>query len=237
MSSNAGPCVSSSRPRSRRIKTSLAVLVSGGLDSAILVGEALRNQATVHPLYVRTGLYWEKTESHHLQQYLAAISTPDLQPLQILDLPVADLYGDHWSITARDVPDACSRDEAVYLPGRNVLLLAKAILWCHLNRVPAVALGSLHSNPFPDATPAFFNAYQNAVNQAVGGLVQVSRPYKGLSKLEVMRRGRHLPLELTFSCLQPAGSQHCGRCNKCEERRLAFADAGMEDRTAYDSMR
>ena len=96
-----------------------------------------------------------------------------------------------------------------------------------------MVLGSLHSNPFPDATPAFFTAYQDAVNQAVGGLVQVSRPYKGLSKTEVMHRGRRLPLELTFSCLQPKSMLHCGDCNKCEDHRLAFANARMEDRTTY----
>lgn len=207
--------------------------MSGGLDSAILVGEALRHCATVHPLYVRTGLYWEEAELHHLHRFLAAVSRPRLRALQILEMPVADLYGDHWSLTGRGVPDADSRDEAVYLPGRNVLLLSKGLLWCHLRGVPAVALGSLEPNPFPDATPAFFGTFQGVVNQAVGGQVQVSRPYKGLSKTEVMVRGRRLPLELTFSCLQPRRFLHCGECNKCNERRVAFAQAGLEDQTAY----
>src|SRR5207244_311258 len=100
--------------------------------------------------------------------------------------------------TGRGVPGADTADEAVFLPGRNVLLLSKAILWCHLRGVPAVALAPLESNPFPDATPAFFTAYQDVVNQAVGGSVRVLRPYLGLHKTEVMRRGRELPLGLTF---------------------------------------
>jgi len=62
----------------------------------------------------------------------------------------------------------------------------------------------------------------------------VLRPYLGLAKAEVMGRGRDLPLGLTFSCLRPAGGRHCGACNKCAERRRAFADAGMTDPTAYD---
>jgi 7-cyano-7-deazaguanine synthase len=213
----------------------LAVLVSGGLDSAILLGEMARERAAVHPLFVGQGLYWEADELKHLRPFLDAIRTPALQPLQVLEMPVRDLYGKHWSITGRDVPDADSPDAAVFLPGRNVLLLAKAMLWCHLHKVPAVALAPLSSNPFPDATPGFFDAYQDIVNPAIGGAVRVLRPYAGLTKAEVMRRGIGLPLELTFSCIRPVDGMHCGTCNKCAERRRAFAAAGMVDSTEYGS--
>lgn len=213
----------------------MAVLVSGGLDSAILVGEALQGYRSVHPLYVRNGLYWEVAEQRHLQRYLEAIRAPGLRPLSVLEMPVADVYGPHWSITGWEVPGAETPDDAVFLPGRNVLLLGKAMLWCHLHDVPAVALAPLQSNPFPDATPAFFNAFQEIVNTAVGGSVRVLRPYLGLSKTEVMQRGRGLPLGLTFSCLRPVEDRHCGRCNKCAERRHAFAGAGMRDPTEYVS--
>lgn len=212
----------------------LAVLVSGGLDSAVLLGEALRDAAAVHPLYVRHGLSWESAELDHLRRFLDAVACPALRPLRLLEMPVADLYGGHWSVTGRGVPDADSPDEAVFLPGRNVLLLAKAMLWCHLHAVPAVALAPLEGNPFPDATPAFFAAYQDVVDRGIGGAVRVLRPYAGLTKVEVLRRGRDLPLGRTFSCIRPAGGRHCGRCNKCAERRRAFADAGLADPTEYD---
>ena len=210
-----------------------AVLVSGGLDSAILLGESLGRLEAVHPLYVRQGLFWEKVELAYLRRFCEAIQAPGLQPRVILDLPVADLYGTHWSITGQGVPDAQSPDEAVFLPGRNLLLLNKALLWCHLRQVPALALGVLGSNPFPDATEAFFAGYQKVVHQALGGRVEVRRPYAGLSKTEVMHRGRNLPLGLTFSCIHPGNGRHCGRCNKCAERRRAFADAGRDDPTEY----
>src|SRR5262245_63911831 len=111
---------------------SLAVLISGGLDSAILLGDALRRHDAVHPIYIRCGLSWEADEFAHLQRFLQAVRCPALKPLVILDQPVADLYGPHWSITGQGVPPAGTPDEAVFLPGRNVLLLAKAILWCNL---------------------------------------------------------------------------------------------------------
>ena len=148
-------------------------------------------------------------------------------------MPVVDLYGDHWSLGGPDVPDGDSRDEAVYLPGRNVLLLGKAMLWCHLRGVPAVALGTLGGNPFADASDRFVSGLQRAVNLAMGGAVRVCRPFAGLTKSEVMRRGQHLPLHLTFSCLAPTTGVHCGRCNKCAERQRAFASVAVADPTVY----
>jgi 7-cyano-7-deazaguanine synthase len=217
---------------------SLAILISGGLDSAILLGEMLVQHLAVYPLYVRFGLYWEAAELRLLRQFLERLErtkNQSLQPLHMLDLPVADVYGDHWSLTGRNVPNAASADDAVFLPGRNVLLLAKSILWCHQQGIHKVALATLRANPFSDATPAFFNAYQAVVNQAIGGCVQVLRPYAALSKTEVMQRGRGLPLELTFSCIRPMAGGHCGRCNKCAERRQAFTAASLEDRTEYNA--
>jgi 7-cyano-7-deazaguanine synthase len=210
-------------------------LISGGLDSAILLGDALRRGATVFPLFVRCGLAWEAVELAYLLRYLEALPGPGLRPLTILEQPVADVYGEHWSITGRSVPAASDPDEEVFLPGRNVLLLAKPLLWCHRHGVPAVALGSLQSNPFPDATAAFFVAMQDVVNLAVQGEVRVLLPFGGMSKTAVMRLGAGLPLAETFSCISPIEEIHCGRCNKCGERRRAFADAHLEDPTQYAS--
>ncbi|MFO0929524.1 MAG: 7-cyano-7-deazaguanine synthase [Gemmataceae bacterium] len=215
----------------------LAVLASGGLDSAILLAEACREHPAVFPLYVRFGLVWEEVELAHLRRFLDAVAGPRLRALTVLSLPVRDLYGEHWSLTGRDVPAADTPDEAVFLPGRNVLLLAKGLLWCHLNGVPAVALAPLGSNPFPDATPEFFRAYQDVVNRAVGGAVRVVRPYAALHKLDVLRRGAGLPLGWTFSCIRPVDGLHCGACNKCGERQAGFRAAGMADPTVYHQRR
>jgi 7-cyano-7-deazaguanine synthase len=48
-----------------------------------------------------------------------------------------------------------------------------------------------------------------------------------------MREGEHFPIDLTFSCIAPVGDLHCGRCNKCAERKHAFAAAGIVDQTEY----
>ncbi|MCI0379291.1 MAG: 7-cyano-7-deazaguanine synthase [Gemmataceae bacterium] len=212
---------------------SFAVLISGGLDSAILLGDALSREASVFPLYIRCGLAWEAVEEEYLRRYLDALARPALRPLTVLQQPVADLYGRHWSLSGSGVPDAATPDEAVFLPGRNLLLLGKALLWCHLNDVAKIALGTLASNPFPDATPAFFSLMQAVANQAVAGKVHIVLPFAAMKKTQVMWLGKDLPLEHTFSCIEPRGKRHCGQCNKCAERRQAFLDAGMTDPTAY----
>jgi 7-cyano-7-deazaguanine synthase len=217
----------------QRHDRSLAVLVSGGLDSAILLGESLGVHDTVQPVYVREGLHWERAELEHLRRFLGALRSPALRPLKVLEQPVGDLMPGHWSVTGSDVPDAEAPDEAVFLPARNVLLLAKAMLWCHLEGVPRLALATLRSNPFPDATPDFFRAFQEVVNRGTRSRVEVVRPYGHLGKAEVMKRGAHLPLRLTISCIRPEEGGHCGRCNKCHERQEAFRKAGMADPTRY----
>jgi len=215
--------------------TPLAVLVSGGLDSCILLGEALRVYPAVHPICIRTGAVWEAVEHQHLSRFLKAMAAPNLRPLVQLAMPVNDLYGDHWSLTGTNVPDADSPDEAVMLPGRNVILLAKALIWCHLNGVNELATAPLASNPFPDATPEFYDGFAAVVSRSLGGTLNILRPYAAmnLGKRDVIRRAAAMPLRYTFSCIAPVNGAHCGRCNKCAERRHGFAEAGVNDPTEY----
>lgn len=215
---------------------SLAVLVSGGLDSAVLLGEALEIYRTVVPIYVRAGSAWEEIEFAYLQRFLAAVACDRLRPVVQLKTPVDDLYGNHWSLTGEGVPDEKSADEAVFLPGRNIILLAKPLIWCHLHDVPEIATAPLAGNPFADATPEFYRAMAGAVNIALTGRVSILRPYQHLHKVDVIRRGKGMPLQHTFSCIRPTPEgDHCGRCNKCAERQAAFAEAGIADPTQYAS--
>jgi 7-cyano-7-deazaguanine synthase len=213
----------------------LAVLVSGGLDSAVLVGLAARQHAQVVPIYVQAGLQWETVELAHLHRFLHDLADPQVQPLVTLAQPVQDLYGQHWSISGQAVPDALAPDEDFFLPGRNALLLLKALLWCHLNNVPGIALATLAANPFPDATPAFFAQFAAAVNSAVNGRVRVYCPLAGRTKAEVVQMGRAMPLVHTLSCARPLAGGHCGVCGKCAERGRSFVAAGVPDPTVYQS--
>jgi 7-cyano-7-deazaguanine synthase len=211
----------------------VAALVSGGADSAVLAVDLLRRFDRVFPIYVRFGLRWESVELAGLRAFLRAVARPGLMPLSLLDEPVADVYGEHWSTGAGGVPDEESPDEAVYLPGRTLLLTAKAAVWCRLRGISTLAIGTLVGNPFPDSTPGFDRDLEAVLARALGGRFRLIRPFAGLDKADVLGRGVGLPLWLTFSCLQPADGRHCGRCNKCAERRRGFREQGRVDRTAY----
>jgi 7-cyano-7-deazaguanine synthase len=217
----------------RDSKTTLAILFSAGLDSSILLAHLLAAGHRIQPLYVECDLYWQREELRWARRFLQAVDGPGLKPLVVLKLPLADLYDDHWSVTGRGVPPADTPDVAVYLPGRNPLLMIKAHVWCRLHGVPRLALGALKSNPFADATDEFFGQFEGAMDRAVSGHVDLVRPFATLDKHQVMQLGRHAPLELTFSCLAPRDSLHCGTCNKCAERQQAFRSAGMADPTRY----
>jgi len=212
------------------------VLVSGGLDSAVALAEVARDRGPVAPVYVRSGLAWERAEMYWLERFLQTLPAGSADPLVVLELPVADLYGDHWSVTGARAPDADSPDEAVYLPGRNILLLAKAGVFAAAEGCGSIVMGPLSTSPFPDATPAFFEAMGTALGIGMGrpGAIPIETPLTGLTKPEVVRRGAGLRLDLTFSCLTPSAEhRHCGDCNKCAERRRGFAGAGINDPTEY----
>lgn len=191
-----------------------------------MLAELARRYRRVHPVFVRQDFIWEATELCHLRRFLRCIPH---EPLTILHLPARDLYGEHWSLTGRHVPGARTPDAAVRLPGRNLLLLSKVAVFCAQMRIPVIAIGSLGHNPFTDATPEFFRDFTKLAG------VRVVAPFRQLTKPQVIRRGRHLPLRLSFSCLSPRRGLHCGKCNKCAERLRAFRQAGIADPTRYAS--
>lgn len=212
------------------------MLVSGGLDSAVALAEAARDRGPVVPVYVRSGLAWERAEMYWLERFLQTLREGGAEPLVVLDVPVADLYGDHWSVTGERPPGGDTPDEAVYLPGRNILLLSKTGVFAVGAGCGSIVMGPLATSPFPDATAAFFAAMGRALGEGMGidGSLPIETPLAGLTKPDVVRRGAHLRLDLTFSCLDPAGDhRHCGICNKCAERKRGFAEAGVEDPTEY----
>jgi 7-cyano-7-deazaguanine synthase len=203
------------------------------VDSAILVADQAGQGTEVHPVYIRFGLAWEQIEEAHLRRFLDALPDRDgIRPLTVLDLPIADVYGAHWSVSGENTPDDTTPDEAVYLPGRNLLLLAKTTIWCALHGIGKIALGTLQGNPFTDSKPDFLSGLAGLASVALSHQIEVVTPFSGLTKAEVLMLGRTLPLGHTFSCVAPVGDHHCQNCNKCAERRKAFAEAGIEDGTS-----
>lgn len=209
------------------------MLVSGGADSCILLHELAKKFHTVFPVYVRCGLRWEKTELSWLKKFFKKSHVKQFQPLTVLSLPLKDVYKNHWGVSGKNVPGFHSRDEEVYIPGRNLLLLSKVSIFCATNNIPYIAMGQLKGNPFSDSTPAFFRQFEILAKEALQVRVKILTPFLSRTKSQILKKWKHLPLELTFSCLNPRGNRHCGDCNKCAERKKSFAESHIPDKTNY----
>lgn len=212
------------------------VLLSGGLDSALLLALAAR-QGDVTPVHVRCGYAWEDTEAAYITRLLAWDALSAIAPLRTLHIDMRDVMpAGHWALTGR-APAYATADEEVYLDGRNVTLIAKAAVLAARVKADAIALGLLKGNPFPDATPEFLTALARAVSLGLAHDIRIETPLAAWSKADVVREAARvgLPFELTISCMSPDQGLHCGRCSKCRERHDAFVAAGLADPTAYAS--
>ena len=185
------------------IPTPMAVglLLSGGLDSAILLGTLLGHGCRVQPFYVRSHLAWEAEELATVRQLLRAMASPCLAELVVFDTPADDLYGDHWSVTGRGVPEADTPAADVFLPGRNALLLIKPAIWCSLHGIQELAVAVLATNPFGDATPEFLGDFQAALCRATGAMVAA---FGSLAQIaEEAGHGTRPPFATGFDLLLP----------------------------------
>ena len=217
---------------------STAVLLSGGLDSAVLVADEA-SRGDVQPIYVGAGLAWERAERAIVARLLDAPALRGrTRPLVSLSVDMHDVYkATHWSVTG-DAPAYHTPDEDVYLPGRNVILLSKAGVFCAAAGINRIVIGTLDHNPFPDATPEFRASIARTLSLGLAHDLEVEAPFATSSKAEVIRKGIALgvPFEHTLSCMKPAGEQHCGTCSKCRERHDAFVEAGVPDPTVYENV-
>jgi 7-cyano-7-deazaguanine synthase len=228
-----GPGETELRQSLARSGGKVVVLASGGPDSCVLIACIAQIAVEVRPLFIRNGHPWEDAEFTALQRFVTALAMPGILPVAERSLPLRDLLDVHWRGHGYQ-PGFSDGYRANFIPGRNLALLSVASLYAYVHGTSAVALGLLAGNPYPDATPGFFSTFENLSGQAFERPLNILTPFARLSKEDVIRAGKTLPLELTLSCVNPIDGEHCGNaCNKCAERQKAFALAGIVDRTSY----
>jgi 7-cyano-7-deazaguanine synthase len=225
-------------PNRKSVQRSSLVLLSGGLDSAVLAAHEARTHV-VHPVYVAGGLAWEEGEQHVIRQLLSSPPFTNggnhIRELTRLEFSMRDVYPEtHWAVTGTP-PAYDTPDEDVYLHGRNIALLSKAAVYAASRKISRIVVAPLAGNPFPDATPQFFAALNTAFSLGLAAPIEIAAPFAELHKEDVVKIGAELgvPFELTLSCMNPSGTTHCGLCSKCRERRDAFRASRIKDPTTY----
>lgn len=213
-----------------------AVLLSGGLDSAVLLARETAEGRMALPIHVRSGLAWEPAEASTIDRLLAMPPFAGrTDAVATLTVDMRDVYPTHhWALSGR-APAYDTPDEDVYLDGRNITLLAKTAVLCARREISRIVLGPLKGNPFPDARPIFLETMAAAMALGLDRPIQIAAPFLSLSKADVVRLGIDLgvPLAATLSCMSPVDDRHCGRCSKCRERHDSFREAGVIDPTDY----
>ena len=209
------------------------MLASGGLDSCVLLACVAELASEVYPLFVRNGHPWEDAEVAALRRFVEAlgrrISAPSLNAR--CRCAICSMSTGAHAATGRVFPKATA---PILSPAEISALLSVASLFAFVHGVEALALGLLEGNPYPDASPRFFSAFEKVYAEGMGRPLRILTPFAQLPKEEIVRIGEALPLELSLSCVNPVDGQHCGNsCNKCAERQKAFALAGIADRTQY----
>ncbi len=219
-------------------ETSVVVLLSGGLDSTVLLGHMLAHGASVRGLSVMYG-------QRHLTEIEAAKRVARFYdvPHQIVDLGALAAVMRNSSQTDKSVPvpEGHYADEsmkATIVPNRNMILLATAIaeaISCGFNAVAYAAHAGDHAI-YPDCRPEFADAMKVAASLCHYTPIYLMRPFITMTKKAIVQRGYAIgaPMHFTYSCYVGKPEIHCGKCGTCVERKEAFALAGVTDPTSYE---
>jgi 7-cyano-7-deazaguanine synthase len=209
---------------------------SGGIDSTVLLGHLLAEGREVFALSVDYG-------QRHRREIEAAktICAHYGVKHQVADLrALAPLFGANaLTDNAVAVPEGHYEElsmKATVVPNRNMLLISVATSWAISLKASSVAYGAHGGDHaiYPDCRPIFADALDKAMRLADWHEISLERPFVGMDKAAIVRRGAELkvPLGLTWSCYV-GGAKHCGRCGTCVERKEAFKHAGVADPTDY----
>jgi 7-cyano-7-deazaguanine synthase len=133
-----------------------------------------------------------------------------------------------------------------YVPARNTIFLALALAYAEVAQADAIFTGAnaVDYSGYPDCRPEFMAAFEALANVATrrateGHGLRILSPIIGLTKAEIVRRGRELGVDysLTVSCYNAdAAGRACGHCDACRFRRGGFEQAGMTDPTRYQPL-
>jgi 7-cyano-7-deazaguanine synthase len=215
------------------------VLVSGGMDSAVVLAIARARGFETYALSVRYG------QRHSAELDAAARNAASLGAVahKVVDVDLRSIGGS--ALTADiDVPEAPSEGIPVtYVPARNTIMLSVALGWAEVVGATDLFCGvnAVDYSGYPDCRPEFIAAFERLANLATkagveGGGLKVHAPLIAMSKGDIVAEGLRLGVDFaqTVSCYQAdADGRACGRCDACRLRAEGFVKAGAPVTTRY----
>lgn len=215
---------------------SSVVLLSGGLDSTVLLAKLLAEGRRVLAMGIDYGQR-HRREIDAAQAICKYVGVP----YRLADLrAITPLFGKN-SLTDRSVPvyeGAYSEDgmKTTVVPARNLILISLATAWAISEKCDTVAYAAHGGDHeiYPDCRPEFAERLDAVIRISDWHSLYLERPFVAMTKTEIVRLGSEIgaPLDLTWSCYN-GGEKHCGKCSTCVERREAFHAAGVPDPTDY----
>lgn len=230
--------------------TRVVVVLSGGMDSAVLLAFYRSLNYEVHAISFDYG-------QRHAVELKSAAAIADYYSAghEIVDMrSIKGLFkGSSQTDDSVPVPHGHYTAESMkktVVPNRNMIMISIAAAHAIAIKAETLAFGA-HSGDhaiYPDCRPAFVLELAKALMLADWSPARLASPFIDFTKAQICALGERLrvPFYKTWSCYdpQPAGRPsiglpgwnelvHCGRCGTCVERREAFDLAGVKDPTEY----
>ena len=221
------------------------VLVSGGMDSAVVLAIAQQQGFACHALSVRYGQRHtsELDAADRISRALDAVAH------KTVEVDLRSIGGSALTDAQIEVPLDSDHDAnapaipVTYVPARNTIMLSLALGWAEVLGAADIFCGvnAVDYSGYPDCRPEFIVAFEALANIATkagveGAGFRVHAPLLHFSKADIVREGLRLGVEFaqTVSCYQAdADGRACGHCDACRLRREGFASAGVPDPTRY----
>ena len=216
------------------------VLLSGGLDSATVLAQAVSQGYACHALSVDYGQrhYAELAAAQRVAKALGAVEH------RVIRIDLAGFGGSALTDSSIAVPEQPSEGiPRTYVPARNTIMLSLSLAWSEVLEARDIFIGvnAVDYSGYPDCRPEYIAAFERMANLATKAGVEGARltlhaPLQNLSKAEIIRLGMQLGVDysLTVSCYQAdEQGRACGVCDSCRLRRAGFEAAGFSDLTRY----
>ena len=222
------------------------VLVSGGMDSAVVAAIARAQGFEVYALSVA---YGQRHASELAAAQRVAAMTGAAQH-KTVDVDLRSIGGSALTDQAIAIPTDADGHElggavipSTYVPARNTIMLSVALGWAEVLGSTDLFCGvnAVDYSGYPDCRPEFVAGFEALANLATKAGVEGSRfrvhaPLMRMSKADIAREGLRLGVDFaqTVSCYQAdAAGRACGHCDACRLRAQGFAEAGVADPTRY----